>query len=52
MAQKFIPEIADGDKRMLLIGGEPVPYCARAHSAGQAKCAATWPRAASAWRSR
>ena len=27
MAQRFIPEIADGDKRMLLIAGEPVPYC-------------------------
>jgi glutathione synthase len=26
MAQKFIPEIADGDKRILLIDGEPVPY--------------------------
>ena len=26
MAQRFIPEIADGDKRVLLIGGKPVPY--------------------------
>ncbi|MEM5386961.1 glutathione synthase [Paraburkholderia phymatum] len=26
MAQKFIPEIRTGDKRILLIGGEPVPY--------------------------
>ena len=26
MAQNFIPEIHDGDKRILLIGGEPVPY--------------------------
>jgi glutathione synthase len=26
MAQKFIPEISTGDKRILLIGGEPVPY--------------------------
>lgn len=26
MAQKFIPEIRDGDKRILLINGEPVPY--------------------------
>lgn len=26
MVQKFIPEIAEGDKRVLLIGGEPVPY--------------------------
>jgi len=27
MVQKFLPEIADGDKRVLIIGGEPVPYC-------------------------
>jgi glutathione synthase len=27
MAQKYIPEIVDGDKRILLINGEPVPYC-------------------------
>jgi len=26
MAQRFIPAIADGDKRILLIGGKPVPY--------------------------
>ena len=26
MAQRFIPEIADGDKRILLIAGKPVPY--------------------------
>jgi glutathione synthase len=26
MAQRFIPEIADGDKRILLIAGELVPY--------------------------
>lgn len=27
MAQKFIPEIKDGDKRILLVDGEPVEYC-------------------------
>ena len=27
MVQKFLPEIAQGDKRVLLIGGVPVPYC-------------------------
>ena len=27
MVQRFLPEIADGDKRVLLIGGQPVPYC-------------------------
>jgi glutathione synthase len=26
MAQKFIPQIKQGDKRILLINGEPVPY--------------------------
>jgi len=26
MAQRFIPEIKEGDKRILLINGEPVPY--------------------------
>ncbi len=26
MGQKFIPEITKGDKRILMIGGEPVPY--------------------------
>jgi len=27
MAQKFIPEITAGDKRVLVINGEPVPFC-------------------------
>ena len=27
MVQKFLPEIIDGDKRVLIIGGKPVPYC-------------------------
>lgn len=26
MAQRYIPEIKDGDKRILLIGGKPVPF--------------------------
>ena len=26
MVQKFLPEIAEGDKRVLIIGGTPVPY--------------------------
>ncbi len=26
MAQRYLPEIKDGDKRILLINGEPVPY--------------------------
>ena len=27
MVQKFLPEIARGDKRVLIVGGKPVPYC-------------------------
>lgn len=27
MAQRYIPEITEGDKRILVIDGEPVPYC-------------------------
>lgn len=27
MVQQFLPQIAEGDKRVLLIAGEPVPYC-------------------------
>ncbi|TAM93290.1 MAG: glutathione synthase [Rhodanobacteraceae bacterium] len=26
MAQRYIPEIKQGDKRILMVGGEPVPY--------------------------
>ena len=27
MVQKFLPAIAQGDKRVLIVGGKPVPYC-------------------------
>jgi glutathione synthase len=27
LAQRYVPEIVDGDKRILLVDGEPVPYC-------------------------
>jgi glutathione synthase len=27
MVQKFLPAISEGDKRVLVIGGIPVPYC-------------------------
>ena len=38
MAQRYIPEIKDGDKRVLLINGEPAPYClARIPSAGETR---------------
>ena len=38
MAQKFVPEIVDGDKRILLINGNPVPYClARIPSSGETR---------------
>ena len=26
MVQKYLPEIVQGDKRVLLVGGEPVPF--------------------------
>jgi glutathione synthase len=38
MVQKFLPEIAEGDKRVLLIGGEVVPYgLARIPQAGEVR---------------
>ncbi len=38
MAQKFLPEIAAGDKRVLIIDGEPVPYAlARIPQAGEVR---------------
>ncbi|MDR1935984.1 MAG: glutathione synthase [Candidatus Accumulibacter sp.] len=38
MAQRFIPEIVDGDKRILIVGGEVVPYClARIPMAGETR---------------
>lgn len=27
MAQRFIPQITAGDKRILMVDGEPIPYC-------------------------
>ncbi|MBY5928986.1 glutathione synthase [Halomonas sp. DP8Y7-3] len=38
MAQRFLPEIKDGDTRILLVDGEPVPYgLARIPSAGETR---------------
>lgn len=38
MAQQFIPDITNGDKRILLIDGEPVPYAlARIPAAGETR---------------
>ena len=38
MAQRYIPDIVKGDKRILLIGGEPVPYSlARIPLAGETR---------------
>jgi glutathione synthase len=38
MAQRFLPAIADGDKRILLIGGQVVPHAlARIPKAGEAR---------------
>jgi glutathione synthase len=27
MVQRYLPEIVDGDKRILIVGGEVVPHC-------------------------
>lgn len=38
MAQKYIPEIVNGDKRILMIDGEPVPYAlARIPAVGESR---------------
>ncbi|MFK7829997.1 MAG: glutathione synthase [Congregibacter sp.] len=38
MAQRYLPEIRDGDKRILMIDGEAVPYClARLPSQGETR---------------
>ena len=38
MAQRYIPEIREGDKRVLLIAGQPVPYAlARIPKAGETR---------------
>jgi len=38
MAQRYIPEIVDGDKRILIIDGQVVPYClARIPKAGETR---------------
>jgi len=38
MAQRYISEIAEGDKRILIVGGEVVPYClARIPKAGETR---------------
>ena len=38
MAQKYLPAIKDGDKRILIVDGEPMPYAlARVPSAGETR---------------
>lgn len=38
MAQRFVPEIQQGDKRILVVDGEAVPYClARIPAAGETR---------------
>lgn len=38
VAQRYLPEIAQGDKHLLLIGGRPVPFClARIPQAGEVR---------------
>ncbi len=38
MAQRYVPEISHGDKRILIIAGKPVPFClARIPKAGETR---------------
>jgi glutathione synthase len=38
VAQKYLPQIVDGDKRILMVNGEPIPYClARIPQAGETR---------------
>jgi glutathione synthase len=38
VAQKYLPAIVDGDKRVLVVDGDPVPYClARIPQAGETR---------------
>ena len=38
MAQKYLPDIKYGDKRILMVNGEPVPYClARIPAGGESR---------------
>ncbi|MDX9873859.1 MAG: glutathione synthase, partial [Spongiibacteraceae bacterium] len=38
MAQRYLPAISEGDKRILLVNGEPIPYClARVPMAGETR---------------
>lgn len=51
MAQNYLPAIKDGDKRVLVVDGEPVPYCL-ARIPQEGKPVATWRLAAVANRVR
>ncbi len=38
MVQRYIPQISKGDKRILMVDGEPIPYClARVPAAGETR---------------
>lgn len=38
MAQKYLPAVKDGDKRILMVNGEPIPYClARIPASGESR---------------
>lgn len=45
MAQKYLPEIKEGDKRVLIVGGQVVPYCLARIPQG-ARLVVTWPQVA------
>ena len=51
MAQRYLPEIVDGDKRVLVVNGKPVEYAlARVPSQGETR--ATWQQAGEAFQYR
>jgi len=38
MAQQYLPAVKDGDKRILMVNGEPIPYClARIPASGETR---------------
>jgi glutathione synthase/RimK-type ligase-like ATP-grasp enzyme len=52
MAQRYLPAIKDGDKRILIIDGAVVPFCLARIPAWKARRAAIWPPAVPAWHGR
>lgn len=45
LAQRYVPEIVDGDKRVLLVDGVPVDYCSPASRRVTSSAATSLPAA-------